>query len=368
MNQDPNNTSSAFSDSTNATQSNPFTGDLKGEFTSDFGTNTNAVSQMFKGGGPGGDKRKTLVLILGGVVLIAVLVFLMVTEDEQGGFSDFAESQDMEEVDGLGDDEAAQEQDQELADGATEQLEGGEDGQEAEAGEKPEDGTVADGATVDGTDTVMGEETEPMGESMPADLASTGDITVSSPFEGASLPYDETQGPATFSWSGQADRIVFARNSSMSPIIRSVNVAGRQSYRYLHPHPGTFYWRLENAEGGSAPQSFTINSPIRRNFPVSQPAAGGQIDGSGIVGWQTDSKVAFYKVELTTSGGSWSSPSYSYSTSGSSVQLQGVSPGSYDFRVGAFSEVSGRFEWQVIPGVQVGGAVAADAGGAPQAM
>jgi hypothetical protein len=42
--------SDTFSTSSSAT-SNPFTADLKGEFTSNFGTNTNAVSQIFKEGG-----------------------------------------------------------------------------------------------------------------------------------------------------------------------------------------------------------------------------------------------------------------------------------------------------------------------------
>ena len=353
MNQDPNN-NNAFTENTNATQTNPFTGDLKGEFTSDFGTNTNAVSQMFKGGGPGGDKRKTLIVALGGVVLLALLVLLMTTEEESG-FDDFSTQMDQGQEE-LAQEELGQDEDQELAQDQEDELADQEEGSEDALAEGDAEGEAV--GEVDGeVDGEVGEMAEgTMAEG--SEMVTTGSITVNQPFEGASLPYDETQGPATFSWSGEADRIVFARNSSMSPIIRSVNVTGRQSYRYLHPHPGTFYWRLENAEGGTPAQSFTIMPPIRRNVVVSQPTAGGSLGVDGVVAWQPDSKIAFYKVQLTSSGGSWSVPAHSFSTSGSSIQLQGVSEGVYDFRVGAFSEVAGRFEWQIIPGVQVGAGAA----------
>ena len=49
MNSAPNQSNNTFnSQPATGTQSNPFTADLKGEFTSNFGTNTNAVSQIFK--------------------------------------------------------------------------------------------------------------------------------------------------------------------------------------------------------------------------------------------------------------------------------------------------------------------------------
>ncbi len=55
-----------------ASQTNPFTADLKGEFTSNFGTNTNAVSQIFKDGGfSAGGNAKWIAL---GIVAVALLV------------------------------------------------------------------------------------------------------------------------------------------------------------------------------------------------------------------------------------------------------------------------------------------------------
>ena len=87
MNEAPSN-QSGLSDtfsSQPAPQTNPFTADLKGEFTSNFGTNTNAVSQIFKEGGFVGTNR-TKYLIIGGV-LIAVLavVFYLLTDSSSDG-------------------------------------------------------------------------------------------------------------------------------------------------------------------------------------------------------------------------------------------------------------------------------------------
>src|SRR3954468_5823727 len=61
-----------------APQTNPFTADLKGEFTSNFGTNTNAVSQIFKEGGFVGQNR-TKYIILGVVafLLIGVAAYVL---------------------------------------------------------------------------------------------------------------------------------------------------------------------------------------------------------------------------------------------------------------------------------------------------
>ena len=50
-------------------------------------------------------------------------------------------------------------------------------------------------------------------------------------------------------------------------------------------------------------------------------------------------------------GTSWANPAHRFQTSGTSVALNGVPPGSYDFRVGAFSEAAGRWEWQELMSV-----------------
>ena len=53
--------------------------------------------------------------------------------------------------------------------------------------------------------------------------------------------------------------------------------------------------------------------------------------------------MARYKVEVSQSG--WANPEYKFQTSGQDVQMRGVQPGAYQLRVGAFSEVSGRWEY-----------------------
>ena len=354
MNNDPNTGNTAFSEGTNATQTNPFTGDLKGEFTSDFGTNTNAVSQIFKGGGMGGgDRNKTILIILAVVAVLAGAFFFLTSPDD--GFDDLA-NEDVageEGEDALADEEGEGGEDE----AADEEGEGGEDelaDEEGEGGEKGEAGAEGEGEE-NLADGEVGEGMEEAGAAQGlAEGGSTGAVSIASPFDGASLPYDETQQPAMFQWTGAADRIVFSRNSAMNPVNRIVHVAGRTSYRFLHPYPGTWYWRVENSSGASPVQSFSIMPPVRRNFPVSQPAPGGQIAGTGgVVAWQGDTKVARYQVQLIEPGGSWSNPSHRFGTTGTSVALEDVPAGQYDMRVGAFSEVSGRWEWQSIQGVSV---------------
>ena len=120
------------------------------------------------------------------------------------------------------------------------------------------------------------------------------------------------------------------------------------------PIPGTFYWQVQNAEGLSEVRSFTIMAPEPRIFPVTQPVAGGEIAGNGgIVSWQAGEKIARYAVEVRPVGTSWANPAHRFQTSGTSIALNGIPAGSYDFRVGAFSEASGRWEWEELMGVTV---------------
>src|ERR1043166_468266 len=72
-----------------ASRTNPFTADLKGEFTSNFGTNTNAVSQIFKEGGfAGGNDKKKLYMAIGLVVIVLGLVAFVVMSDMDDSSSD----------------------------------------------------------------------------------------------------------------------------------------------------------------------------------------------------------------------------------------------------------------------------------------
>ena len=326
---------SGFPQSSPAPHSNPFTGDVKGgEFTSDFGTNTNAVSQIFKGGGFGSSDKTKYIII--GVVVLAIAIggaFLLFDSEKS---DDSANSQgDTEEVaDNASTDQAA-------TDSQTDTNQ-----QDASAPAAASDQAASDQAAASQAAT--------QAAAPAAKSGATGSLAVTQPNDGASHDYDETQGPAVFEWTGSADRILFSRHANMSPVERSVSLKGKTNYKFDHPYPGTWFWRVENGEGASEVRRFVVNAPARRNFPVSQPTPGGSLSGNGgVVAWQGDSKVAWYAVQLVAPGASWTNPQYRFGTSGTSIALQGVTAGSYDMRVGAFSEVSGRWEWQEIKGVTI---------------
>jgi hypothetical protein len=318
-NLDPN-SNAAFSQNTGA-QSNPFTGELKGEFSSDFGTNTNAVSQIFKSGGFASENKTKL--ILGAVAVIAILgaayFFVASPSEDEATMTEEAMDEDEE---GMGD-----------------------------------EGMADMGETVP-TDAKPAEVAKPMESAAPAAEAapatSTGAIALTSPPNGAAQSYDETEGPAEFQWEGPADQIVFSRSQTMNPPVKIVTLNGASTYSFENPYPGTWYWQVKNASGASEVRSFKIAAPARRSFPVTQPSPGGSLSGNGgVVSWQAGEKIARYSVEFTPAGQSFAAPSHRFGSSGTSVAIQGVSPGSYDVRVGAFSEVAGRWEWQVIKNVTV---------------
>ncbi len=311
--------------SQSAPQTNPFTADLKGEFTSNFGTNTNAVSQIFKEGGFVSQNR-TKYLIIGGVVIaVLAIVFFFLT------------GSDSSEEEFAAEDGAAEE-------GAAEEgEEGATDTAEKEEGKEEEEAT----ATAEEKPAVEEAAAAPVAAaaSVPSSgaMASGGPLTAAEPADGSTLNYDESQGAATFTWEGGGGHIVFSRSQSMSPPAMRVAVSGN-SYAFHHPWPGTWYWKVENSSGATEVRSFKVTPPTRRNVQLSAPGAGGTVAGSGgTVSWQGDSKVAYYRVEFST--GSWGAPAHRFASSGNSVQLNGVAPGAYQMRVGAFSEVSGRWEY-----------------------
>jgi hypothetical protein len=315
MNSAPNQSNNTFnSQPAPGTQSNPFTADLKGEFTSNFGTNTNAVSQIFKDGSFGGSNRNRYIVYgILGVVVLVLGWFILSTGDEAS---------------------------------VTE----GEVATEEEATE--ETGTATTPAPADATATdatsATSTETQATAEAAPQEAVSAS-ITLMSPENGATLSYDETQGSSPFSWNGGPGTIVFSRHSSMQPEVMRVKVSG-STYSFNHPWPGQWFWKVEGDAGASEVRSFTVNPPVRRNVAMTAPASGGTIAGTGgVVSWTGDSGVAYYRVELSQ-GDDWANPQFKFSSSGSQVQLNGVTAGQYNMRLGAFSEVSGRWEFtQPIP-------------------
>jgi len=327
--------------SESAPQTNPFTADLKGEFTSNFGTNTNAVSQIFKEGNFTSQNRNKYMIIGGILVVVLAVVFYILTMDDGGYEEDFAADESVAE-----DTEGA------IEDGEEATAEGEGEGEEAiaEGEEELAEGEEATEESAAPAEEAM-EESAFATEAAPAEAIAGGPISLIEPGDGASVTYDETQGPATFSWNGGGGYIIFSRNPSMQPEIMRVPVSGN-SYSFHHPYPGTWYWKVSNTSGDTEVRSFRVNPPVRRNVQISEPAAGGAVAGTGgVVSWQGDSAVAFYRVELSSDGG-WTQPTR-FATSGNSVQLQGVAAGQYQIRVGAFSEVAGRWEYTQPVGVSV---------------
>jgi hypothetical protein len=328
MNSAPNQSGSQYNNNTSqtGTQNNPFvTNDLKGEFTSKFGatndfggaTGATNVSQIFKDGSYGGDNTKKYLMI--GVILacLAGLAWMFLGgsgETEIPATVDTPAVETPEAKDPLAVDPNA-------TTAATPEA-------GAATAENPATDPATDaGATAD-----------------PAATGATGPITLSAPESGASMPYDETQGSASFSWSGGPGTIVFSRNSSMQPEVMRVNVSGT-SYSFHRPWPGQWYWKVETEGGASEVRSFSVQAPVRRNIALTAPQSGASLAGTGgAVTWTGDSNVAYYRVELNQTD-DWSNPQFKFSSSGSQLQLNGVPAGSYNLRLGAFSEVAGRWEY-----------------------
>ncbi len=326
MNEAPNSSQTGLNDtfsSQPAPQTNPFTADLKGEFTSNFGTNTNAVSQIFKEGGFTGNNR-TKYMIIGGVLIavLAIVFFALTGEDSEESLTD--------------------------EEGTEEEVASDETEEEGEVAEE----TTEEAATEETAATT--EAAAPATEAAPVSAPSyssgvgSGPISLGEPADGSSLNYDETQGPATFSWTGGGGYIVFSRNASMNPHVIKVPVSGN-SYAFHHPWPGTWYWKVQNSSGSTEVRSFTVGAPVRRNIALQ--TSGAVAGNGGTVTWQGDAGVAYYRVEF--SNGSWANPQYRFASSGNSVTVSGVPAGQYQMRLGAFSEVSGRWEYTAPSSVTV---------------
>ena len=284
------------------------------------GASTSAVSRLFSEGAFSDPNRRKIMIIggaVGGLLLVLGIVLFIFGDD--GGEEMGAPPLPGEEVAGEGD-----------------------------APPAPEDEDVPEG--MPGEEMAVDEDMPVMEgeEGVPADMmggGAVGDMQVVLPSGGQMRGYDETTGDALFQWEGGADYIVFARRSSMtSPELR-IRVSGSNSYGLRDAWPGTWYWRLESADGSqySETQSFAISTPPLRNIALSQPSSGASISGDSTVAWTGDEKISYYRVEI--SSGNFSNPNYRFATVGTSMQLSGVMSGSYQLRVGGFSEVSGRWEY-----------------------
>jgi len=292
-------------------ESNPFTADLKGDFNSNFGTNTNPVSQILTGGNHNGRRRK---FILGGALVLVLGLFALnyFTSSDEASTDDDLAVEDSEDSEGS-------------------PVEGAEN--------------ATDQPPVSNQDSATTKEvTKDVGTDSKREMTATTGPTLEVPNDGQMRAYDETGEPAVFKWSGSPGGTVsFSRSSTFSPMVRKVQVEGN-SYEFRNPWPGKWYVQVENSAGKSAVASFTVEAPQRRNVAISSPADGQSVAGSGgMVSWTGDSSISRYKVEF--SSGDWSQPAYKLQTVGTEAQLNGVPAGNYQMRVAAWSDVSGRWEY-----------------------
>jgi len=155
--------------------------------------------------------------------------------------------------------------------------------------------------------------------------------------------YDETSSMPVFTWSGGGKSwVAFSRNAQMSPI-EMKGWTQANHYDFPRPAPGVWYWQVGNDLGKSEVRMFTVNPPVKRSIAVIAPAAGGTVANEGMISWKGDHMVTYYRIELSNKG--WANPNYRFATTGTQLRLHSVEQGAYEMRVGAFSEIAGRWEY-----------------------
>ena len=330
-----------FQDNSNVSQdggSSPFSADLKGDFTSNFGSNTNAVSQIFKEGGFVGENKSRLIALVTVLIALLLAAYVFLGSDDDYEDEDFVVAEDEEDLDDLDDLDDAEEEDEELAE-ADDLDEDIDDSSLVEPDPEPEPEPVVEEALPTPSDGGYA-------ESEPSDYLPTATVAPSiiSPENGYTRVYDETMVPPEFIWDGSPGGwLLVSQSSSMSPVSMRRRVSGN-SHRLRKLLPGTWYWQVRNGAGRSEVRSVVISGAPLRALSIAEPTEGGSITGSGgVVTWTGDNKVAFYRVEISSNG--WASPMYRFATSGTQLRVQDVAPGQYQLRVGGFSEVSGRWEY-----------------------
>lgn len=304
--------------------SNPFATDVKSDMAvSQMSMDMSGFSQFF-------DKQsgssKRLAVLLAVLLVVGGGFFLFTSEssktDDDMDMSDNFAGED-DDYDSFGDD------DNDLGDN------------DADEDLYTADSTDSEDATDDDDADLYDDEGD--ADSMDASGEYTGSLRIVTPMDGQARSYDETSEYALFEWEGASDvTVLFSRNKNMMPLEKQVRVSG-SSYRLAHPWPGTWYWQVQGDDGSISEVSrFVVDAPLRRNVALSgfaSPLSG----NGGVVSWVGDTKVARYTVELSQSG--WSNPAWRYQTSGTSITLNGLTSGQYQLRLGAFSEVAGRWEY-----------------------
>lgn len=359
---------------TSGSNQNPFSNPGAQDFNSGFSNQSNAVSQMFKEGGFLSGDRKTRMIVMIAVLLAVFggLYFYMTPNDNFD--EDFLASGNLEQEDNSGLSDVADEDedlgDEEEGGGGVDKNKKDEVVQKDKMDKKEDDADAEDedldeDGSEDLADTSSQQEdnvaAEPAGEKVGEDLAMANKtqgvqlpntaIKIISPQDNFERRFDETAEYATFKWEGgPRGWIYLSKNPSMKPVSYKRRIVGNE-YKFRKLFPGKWYWQARNEKGATEVRSFTILEPIPRQMSIASPQDGAQIGQNSMVTWQGDAKISYYRIELSNSD-DWSQP-VRFATSGTQIRLKGVQPGSYKMRVGGFSEVSGKWEYQQPISVQV---------------
>jgi len=173
--------------------------------------------------------------------------------------------------------------------------------------------------------------------------AATEPPSLASPANGAERDYDESAAMPRFTWAGKASWISFSKNPKMHPAEIKAKVKS-EHYEMPRLTPGVWYWQVGNSAGKSAVRTFTVHPPSKRAVALVEPLDGATlIKDNGMVSWKGDHMITYYRVELSSQG--WANPNYRFATTGTQMKVHDVPQGNYEMRVGAFSEVSGRWEY-----------------------
>jgi|GEM_PF-3050556 len=345
-NQTPNMNGNSSFPSHAAPTSNPFDTDLRGEFTSNFGTNTNAaVSQIFKEGGFGGES-KVRYFLLAGLFLVVLGIGGYYAYQQFAGTKSYPiprqpvterpaprsfEPPVIATQDPIAQPEAV------VNDPLAIPTEGNPLASDPLAQPSTQPPVVVPPvAQQPVVPPVVVQQPVYQQLPIPADPSTLSPGQIDGPPNGHTMGYNEAT-PVYFTWGG-GSRIKFSRSASMSPLDRT---ATGGSFAFHGPMPGTWYWQA----GSGEVRSFNVNAPIRKPIAIASPVAGQAIPGNGgSVTIQGASGVAYYRVELSSSQ-NWGVPDYRIHSRSTQVAINGVQPGTYQMRIGAFSEEAGRMEY-----------------------
>jgi hypothetical protein len=280
---------------------------MGGEFSSGFGGGTNAVSQIFRDGGPGGDdkRRKSIMMVLFGV-FFAALVYL--------AYAFFFE--DTTESTVVVSPTPATKPTSAPAVSST----------PSSAADAKTTASATDAAAEEDD---LAEEEEEEDEELSVDVKAPGSAST--------YAYNEVGGgPIVQATAGTSIEVSRKQDFSEMYMTGTANASGQ--LRIPNPPPGKVYWRVA---GKPDVTEITIQPAPKLNIAMK---LGASIAASETLSWSAEGDVAHFRLEFATDA-SFASVAHSFSTNKSQLALSGVNPGNYFVRVGGLNVAAGRWEY-----------------------